>query len=231
MAFKESLQAGSHENVSLLSQEEQKALDNQYLTPLKSSTCFWSILFRILIVGLVSWGLIDLGLRTYSFVTAADQTCYCGTNPKEAIAKGCLYDHLAAAWLPESCRDEELMRIWDDIGRVGQHNWTYYKYPENTQQLSTEEVSMLGRIMDGAPEDRLAVTSVTTDWHMSHCLYLWWKLVRSPSTGRAMSPRYSDEHHVKHCIHAIVEKLEALPDYHEVTGRTRVWMFPDKVVK
>lgn len=49
-------------------------------------------------------------------LSPAHRGCYCGTSSTEAKSMGCKYDSLAAAWLPEHCRDDELTAEFDRSG-------------------------------------------------------------------------------------------------------------------
>ena len=75
--------------------------------------------------------------------------------------------------------------------------------------------------------DGVGVVRTTTDWHLSHCLYMWWKLSRTGTTRTIMGPKYSNEGHVKHCITSIWKHLNRLPDLQNVESVTGVYMFPE----
>jgi hypothetical protein len=195
------------------------------------SVILW--LFKCVVACLAAWGLFNLCQQAWWHLTAKSRlSCYCGKTPIEAVARGCTYDHLAAAWLPKHCRDDGLLKMFEQIGVENGHNWTYYNYPEMTTELSIEEVSMRGIIFNGTDDaarilEVAGIVYITTDWHMSHCLYLWWKLSRAMLNGTVMSPRYRDEGHVKHCIAAVWDLFKFMPDPQNVTGITGVFMFPD----
>lgn len=216
----------SQENVSLLPQEERHNILHNSKSS-KGLTRAWFIISRLCIATLVIWAIIDLGLRAYTSFTAPPKTCYCGKTPEDAIAMGCTYDHLAGAWLPQHCYDEGLVKIFEDPKEVGIHNWTYTIWPDIHNEISIQDVSLRGCIPSETENPDVCAVGITTDWHMTHCLYLWWKLARSQSNGKVASERYRDEHHVRHCVRAMMEKMEDLPEYNVITGRTRVWMFKD----
>lgn len=68
------------------------------------------------IVALLSaWALINISITVFERVPffnggrlETEHGCYCGNSTMEAKSMGCKYDSLAAAWLPEHCRDDEL---------------------------------------------------------------------------------------------------------------------------
>lgn len=61
---------------------------------------------------------------------------YCGKSVKEALAKGCIFDELSTAWLPERCRDEELLAELTTKGDGPNGTWLYWADKEHTQPLS-----------------------------------------------------------------------------------------------
>ncbi|KAL7914413.1 hypothetical protein GGI35DRAFT_467519 [Trichoderma velutinum] len=151
-------------------------------------------------------------------------SCYCGKTPTEAASRGCIYDHMAAAWLPNRCHDEGLVKIFEEL--ADGHNWTYFNYPELTKELSIAEVSSLAGV--GVEiKDGVGVVRTTIDWHLSHCLYTWWKLTRVASTGTLMGPKYSNEEHVKHCIHEVWKHLKQLSYLNKLSSITGVYLFPE----
>ena len=50
-------------------------------------------------------------------------SCNCGESVKEAISHGCKYDSLAAAWLPDWCRDDELLAEFEKLGPNADGSW------------------------------------------------------------------------------------------------------------
>ncbi|KAL6825611.1 hypothetical protein J3E69DRAFT_355598 [Trichoderma sp. SZMC 28015] len=155
---------------------------------------------------------------------ARQPSCYCGKTPTEASSRGCIYDHMAAAWLPNRCRDEGLAKIFEELANG--HNWTYFNYPEVTKELSIAEVSSLAGV--GVEiKDGVGVVRTTIDWHLSHCLYTWWKLARVASTGTLMGPKYSNEGHVKHCIQEVWKHLNRSSGLDKLSSITGVYLFPE----
>lgn len=77
-----------------------------------------------LVAFLSVWGFINIFMtivRQVPFLngdslSSGPQGCYCGTSSAEAKSMGCKYDSLAAAWLPEHCRDDELTAEFDHSG-------------------------------------------------------------------------------------------------------------------
>lgn len=141
---------------------------------------------------------------------APAQGCYCGTNSKEALAMGCKYDSLAAAWLPEHCRDDELTEEFDHSGdgpngtvsstsnfptiinSLSFTQWLYWKDTHHTIPLAPEDVQWLGDIPD-------ARFHMDYSWHEVHCLFYWRKEHRFRYNGKTLDPRSDSEEHIKHC--------------------------------
>ncbi|CAI7574188.1 unnamed protein product [Penicillium glandicola] len=107
--------------------------------------------------------------------------CDCGESVEEAISRGCRFDGLAMAWLPDHCRDDELAEEFNTMGDGSNGTWIYYADREHTIQMGPDEVAALG----DHPE---ALVHMSVEWHTVHCIFYWRKQFRSDS-----------EHHIKHC--------------------------------
>lgn len=129
-----------------------------------------------------------------------DRTCNCGSSVAEARLLGCRYDSIMTAWLPDHCRDDELIERFDHAGPDGSE-WEYWSDLDKTRRLSMDEVAALPDV-DGA-------FYVSHLWHVRHCHYAWLKLWRSRWTRVQMSLREDTESHILHCM-AMVEKRDAL---------------------
>jgi hypothetical protein len=95
---------------------------------------------------------------------------------------GCKNDSLAAAWLPEHCRDDELTEEFDHSGdgpsgTVGSNTfsllhinslhgaqWLYWKDTRHTIPITPEEI----RWVDDTPGARF---HMDYSWHEVHCLF------------------------------------------------------------
>jgi hypothetical protein len=119
----------------------------------------------------------------------ARRSCSCGTSVATAKALGCKYDTLAASWLPDACRDDELAAQFDVAGPAG--NWTYWADKEQTREFNIEEVAML--------PSTTGCFWATQRWHLLHCSYYWRKLYRSRTTGVQMEKHYDGIGHINHC--------------------------------
>ncbi|KAI9038397.1 uncharacterized protein KD926_010814 [Aspergillus affinis] len=168
----------------------------------------WPILLRNGLISLLAlYGLINLTLQIYSHLpisvpNQAHSSCTCGSTPAEALSRGCKFDPFALAWLPSTCRDDDLIQEFETLGKANNHSWTFYTWPNADRELTLQEVSMMADVV--GTKNRTAVTT-TVDWHHTHCLYLWRKLYRTRYTGLGMEGRYDSEHHQKHCVESILE--------------------------
>jgi hypothetical protein len=134
----------------------------------------------------------------------ACETCDCGNSTEEAVALGCKYDSLAAAWLPPHCRDDELTAEFERAGPGGK--WTYWVDIEHAKEISIEDISKYANNQ----ELRFYMTG---EWHFYHCIYYWRKEHRARFNGKIVEPRSDSEEHIKHCGQIFLE-----PGNHTVAG-------------
>ncbi|KAJ6142705.1 hypothetical protein N7471_002158 [Penicillium samsonianum] len=118
--------------------------------------------------------------------------CDCGESVAEAISRGCRFDGLAMAWLPEHCLDDELAEEFNTMGDGSNGTWIYYADRERTIQIDPNEVAALG----DRPE---VLVHMSVQWHTIHCIFYWRKQFRTRSNGKIVEPRSDSEHHIKHC--------------------------------
>lgn len=139
---------------------------------------------------------ITLGTVVHHTNTAAPAipkrvSCSCGKSLAEAIEMGCKYDTLAACWLPDVCRDDELSAEFDKSGTNPNGSWTYYADKNRTRELTLEEVSML--------PGTTGCFWASQRWHVLHCSFYWRKLWRQRETGVKMEEHYDSIGHIAHC--------------------------------
>lgn len=120
--------------------------------------------------------------------------CNCGTSVAQALQLNCKYDTLAAAWLPDHCRDDELTDLFDRSGDGPNGTWTYWADFNHTQVLSVDQVGALADLPEGGS------FYMTHRWHLVHCMFYWRKHIRSRMVGLTLEPRYDTESHVQHCF-------------------------------
>ncbi|RDA95408.1 hypothetical protein CP533_3436 [Ophiocordyceps camponoti-saundersi (nom. inval.)] len=129
-------------------------------------------------------------------------TCHCGNTIKEALARGCVYDTMATAWLPPYCRDEKLTAEFDKSGPGPNGQWSYFADKAGIEPLTTSQMAGLGETGGSFWASR--------DWHIVHCLFYWQKYVRMRETGVVMEERFDSLDHVKHCSRLI---RNPIPDH------------------
>ncbi|KAK1710292.1 uncharacterized protein BDZ83DRAFT_540702, partial [Colletotrichum acutatum] len=134
-------------------------------------------------------------------------SCDCGNSTTEAVTLGCKYDSLAAAWLPEHCRDDELTAEFERSGPGPDGQWTYWADTAHTQEISVEEIA---KMADNQEELRFHMSG---HWHVLHCIFYWRKEYRARFNGKMVEPRSDNEKHIKHC-----GKIFLDPGYGTVAG-------------
>ena len=127
------------------------------------------------------------------------RSCDCGASVAEALTLGCKYDALAAAWLPEHCRDDELTAEFERSGTGPNGTWEYWADIKHTQPISLEEIAALA----DHPDQRFHMDST---WHIIHCIFYWRKEHRARFNGKMVEPRSDNEGHIKHCGHIFQHK-------------------------
>lgn len=93
--------------------------------------------------------------------TPHQRSCRCGTTVEEAKSNKCIYDSMAAAWLPPHCVDFELLREWEKAGDGPGGEWEYFADQHREKQLTLEEVAHLPQ-----REDVQNVFFVSMAWHV-----------------------------------------------------------------
>ncbi len=118
--------------------------------------------------------------------------CYCGESVAEARSRGCKYDSLCAAWLPDHCRDDELTAEFETTGDGPDGNWLYYADKNHTKLLTMEQVAELA-------DDPLGRFHMSPQWHVIHCFFFWRLEHRARLNGKFVEARSDNERHIIHC--------------------------------
>ena len=126
--------------------------------------------------------------------------CDCGNSTAEAISLGCKYDSLAAAWLPEHCRDDDLTAEFETVGPGPNGSWIYWADSNHTEVVSVEEIAAMA-------DNSSARFHMSYDWHVYHCIFYWRKQYRSRFNGITVEPRDDSEEHILHCGKVITNKV------------------------
>ncbi|KAI0394595.1 hypothetical protein F5Y17DRAFT_466210 [Xylariaceae sp. FL0594] len=175
------------------------------------------------VILLATWGIIALFLAIFNaaFIPWRQETsrpsdvyrpetlpkdlnrCLCGHTQEEAHSLGCIYDSMAAAWLPTACRDDDLTAKFDRAGPGPDGQWSYYHDEEGTRLITTK-----AEIADLGPKGGSFWAS--QEWHAAHCAFYWQKYKRMGATGAVMEERFDTLHHVEHCGKLV---LQPRPEY------------------
>lgn len=115
----------------------------------------------------------------------------CGPNAAAAIAKGCHLDMISFTWLPHECYDADLSAEFIEL-----KDWTWALDSNGTVQVTQEQI-LAGEINNGW---------VTFEYHLTHCLYTWKKLVRHLERGGAMDWYVMAYDHTRHCSKLLLQE-------------------------
>ena len=120
--------------------------------------------------------------------------CSCGDSVAEAISRGCKFDPIFTSWMPEHCRDEELITEFNKIGDGPNGTWLYFADAEHKIQITEEEAA-------AKAEDPYGVIHMNASHHKLHCIYAWRKEVRyyTGQTNKLMQQGIEHDRHVVHC--------------------------------
>lgn len=139
--------------------------------------------------------------RPTTYPSPSYDLCSCGSSINEAQSLSCVYDTMAAAWLPPHCRDPELTSIFDHSGPSDGGSWRYYADKNGSVRLSPHQISLLADKPKGEN-----VFWATREWHLAHCLFYWQKLVRMRDTNAIMERRFDGWAHAKHCYGLLMRR-------------------------
>jgi hypothetical protein len=115
----------------------------------------------------------------------------CGTNPQEALARGCHFDIIATAWLPPKCIDNDLVTEFE-----ASYPWVYFRNPNGTDPYPRDH-DLLG--------SQNTTIWTTFRWHVAHCLYMWKKLNRALVQGHMTDGETITQAHTDHCSSSILQ--------------------------
>lgn len=118
----------------------------------------------------------------------------CGSTPDEARAAGCVFDVMMQLWTPEACYDGNLSERFLAAGK-----WTWWADAGATRTLSDEEMKL-------GEHDRVYVSA---DYHKSHCIFAWEKLVRALRNQTPLIEQLISVDHAMHCQHKTLAAIDA----------------------
>lgn len=118
----------------------------------------------------------------------------CGKSPAEARDRGCHFDIIATAWLPQKCIDYELISEFEAL-----YPWQYFSNSNGTDPFP-DDSDTLG--------SQTGLIWTTHRWHSAHCLFMWKKLNRALVQGRLTDGETIKQGHTDHCSKVIFSMKE-----------------------
>ena len=118
----------------------------------------------------------------------------CGSTPEEARAAGCIFDVMMQLWTPAACYDSNLSERFLAAGK-----WTWWADAGATHVISDED-------MKKGEHDRVYVSA---DYHKSHCIFAWEKLVRALRNQTPLIEQLISVDHAMHCQHKTLAAIDA----------------------
>ncbi|EUC30696.1 hypothetical protein COCCADRAFT_103259, partial [Bipolaris zeicola 26-R-13] len=126
-------------------------------------------------------------------------------SAEDALARNCTFDPCAMAWVPSSCLYNALLQFFHlmkGTSNAVPMNISFHTFSHPNQQLSIDEASPLAKpvqmsFVHAIDEGMFVIT--TLEWHLTHCLYVLMKNVRSKETMIGIEPRYCHLGHLEHC--------------------------------
>ena len=158
-------------------------------------------------VGLAMLSVLLVRKTTTSSRSLRAQSCACGSSAAEAIANSCKFDPFGMVWLPDRCRDDQLIEVFTDYGEKQNHNWTFFSYPDATRELTIDEAAALA----GDPYSDAGKVVTTLDWHHTHCIYVFLKHFSRDATHLGIAERYQSQKHGQHCAGALMQLVASNP--------------------
>ncbi|EQB50357.1 hypothetical protein CGLO_10226 [Colletotrichum gloeosporioides Cg-14] len=173
------------------------------------------IAVRVIITILAGYGLFSLLVPHLSLTQKQHPvSCNCGETIEEARANSCVYDSLAAAWLPPHCRSAKLTAEFESLGPnepdMTGNTWGYWHDQNQTHPMTLEEVSQLP---EAARRGQHARFFTTHEWHLVHCVFYWRKMWEAARCARGVDgascgddgilvieKRYDTLMHINHCM-------------------------------
>ena len=115
----------------------------------------------------------------------------CGNSSAEAIAKGCTFNLMTFAWLPEACWEHEMTNKWLERTQ-GEFQW--YADPNGLDELPQEPHAIGLR-------DKVYASP---NWHESHCAFSWRKFHKALVYGGLIDGLISKWVHTMHCTRVLL---------------------------
>ncbi|KAI5360295.1 hypothetical protein Slin14017_G098560 [Septoria linicola] len=125
--------------------------------------------------------------------------CYCGKNTAEAISLGCIFDMISPSWLPPHCHDAHLEAKFLSAASTyyPDSRWHYYTSPNRTSEYTIDQVRHFADYWEHG--EGIAGATISWEWHMLHCLYLYEKAMRARQGWVVLEQKYETVGHAEHC--------------------------------
>lgn len=147
---------------------------------------------------IVAFGCFVAVLLGYAFVRGHTNNAIvdtCGLSASDAVSRGCSFDPVSFAWLPQRCFDRELAEQF-----LAQRNWRWYQDSNGTIPVQYESLRN-----GDYPE-----LYVTQEYHMYHCTYMWRKMHRAILHGQPLDGYIGHFAHTSHCETMLLNHEAAL---------------------
>lgn len=161
-------------------------------------------------------------------ITALDHATYphiaqCGSSPAEAVEKGCVFDPMAAAYLPPACYDRELFLQAQHESTSNYLSWklndpyTPRPAPETFEWFIDQDLTIPIAQSD-IPTTSLFQAFTWERYHIAHCEYVATQLLKAArriSQGEKnvyVNSGALNEAHRRHCRYVLGEQIRRVGD-------------------
>lgn len=143
----------------------------------------------------------------------------CGTSPKEAQARGCIFEQQLAAWVPRACAFPDVVEEYKENFGDMMADWTWYWDSNTTMEVPSEAVP------DLQTGNFSVVYTKYQASHDLHCLYCSRKIIYALNKGiMMMDARCHQFYHGVHCIQHIGNSL--IMAEREEEKKKQTWVYP-----
>jgi len=176
--------------------------DNANLDRDKHAKKAWGSLWYYL-GGLAFLSLVSVAIL-YRVETATIPTD-CGTSVAEARAKGCQYEPMQRAWIPQQCYFPEPATEYDPFNDRTWFLDATLETQADVRELKSGDVPV----------------AYVANFHQEHCTYNWRKLaIAVNKKARWIDNRVGNIHHATHCSLGLAEQTRNMSDCGVVKGGT-----------
>ena len=134
----------------------------------------------------VIFGRLDSPLHLINPQHDADgfDTMGCGNSTQEARDASCLYDVMAAAWVPRPCYQAAVADRY-----LAMHPWKFYADAEGTSEIPLQSVK-------NGDYNHMWTSNA---FHVAHCLYAWERYLIAVDENLPFDSQAKVAHHAQHC--------------------------------